>query len=69
MGLVHPADSQSQSHDERFVQCAMDNWWPSPEKVPSAGAFEAQADSLKGYIRGRVLPGLPIKLGFREHAC
>jgi outer membrane protein assembly factor BamB len=32
--------------------------------VPSAGAFEAVADGLKGYIRGRVLPGLPINYDF-----
>jgi outer membrane protein assembly factor BamB len=36
----------------------------APDKVPSAGAFEASADGLKGYIRGRVLPGLPIKQDF-----
>jgi outer membrane protein assembly factor BamB len=31
---------------------------------PSAGAFEASLDNLKGYIRGRVLPGLPITADF-----
>jgi outer membrane protein assembly factor BamB len=31
------------------------------ELIPSAGAFEATLDGLKGYIRGRVLPGLPLK--------
>lgn len=36
------------------------------DKVPSAGAFEAQSDGLKGYIRGRVLPGLPIKQDFES---
>src|SRR5580658_4171903 len=36
----------------------------APDKVPSAGAFEASADGLKGYIRGRVLPGLPIAQNF-----
>jgi len=34
------------------------------DKSPSAGAFEAQADGLKGYMRGRVLPGLPIRQDF-----
>jgi outer membrane protein assembly factor BamB len=36
----------------------------APEKAPSAGAFEAKADGLKGYMRGRVLPGLPINQDF-----
>ncbi|HEX3987848.1 MAG TPA: PQQ-binding-like beta-propeller repeat protein, partial [Verrucomicrobiae bacterium] len=36
------------------------------EKVPSAGAFEGEADDLKGYIRGRVLPGLPIMQDFES---
>ncbi|HEY3856998.1 MAG TPA: PQQ-binding-like beta-propeller repeat protein [Verrucomicrobiae bacterium] len=36
------------------------------EKVPSAGAFEAKVDDLKGYIRGRVLPGLPITQDFES---
>jgi hypothetical protein len=31
---------------------------------PSAGAFEATLGDLKGYIRGRVLPYLPIKQDF-----
>jgi hypothetical protein len=31
---------------------------------PSAGAFEASLGNLKGYFRGRVLPGLPIKQDF-----
>jgi len=30
----------------------------------SAGAFEATLDGLKGYIRGRVLTGLPLKQDF-----
>jgi outer membrane protein assembly factor BamB len=38
----------------------------APEKAPSAGAFEARADGLKGYIRGRVLPGLPISQDFES---
>jgi outer membrane protein assembly factor BamB len=37
-----------------------------PEKAPSAGAFEASADGLKGYMRGRVLPGLPITQDFES---
>ena len=28
------------------------------DKAPSAGAFQATVDGLKGYTRGRVLPGL-----------
>ncbi len=32
--------------------------------TPSAGAFEATVGNLKGYIRGRVLPYLPIKQDF-----
>jgi outer membrane protein assembly factor BamB len=36
----------------------------APEKAPSAGAFEAKADGFKGYMRGRVLPGLPINQDF-----
>ncbi len=34
------------------------------ESKPSAGAFEASLGELKGYIRGRVLPYLPIKQDF-----
>src|SRR4051812_29248576 len=34
------------------------------EPRPSAGAFEATLGQLKGYIRGRVLPYLPIKQDF-----
>lgn len=33
---------------------------------PSAGAFEATLGDLKGYIRGRVLPYLPIKQDFES---
>ncbi len=36
------------------------------DPVPSAGAFEATASSLKGYIRGRVMPHLPLKEDFEE---
>jgi outer membrane protein assembly factor BamB len=32
--------------------------------APSAGAFEASLGNLKGYLRGRVLPGLPIQQDF-----
>ncbi len=38
----------------------------APEAVPSAGAFEASVGDLKGYLRGRVLPGLPIKQDFES---
>jgi hypothetical protein len=31
---------------------------------PSAGAFQAKVGNLKGYMRGRVLPYLPIKQDF-----
>lgn len=34
------------------------------DAVPSAGAFEASLGDLKGYIRGRVLPNLPIRADF-----
>jgi len=40
----------------------------SPEPVLSAGAFEATAGNLKGYIRGRVMPNLPIKQDFESFA-
>ena len=36
----------------------------APDKVLSAGAFEASFNDLKGYIRGRVMPSLPIKQDF-----
>jgi hypothetical protein len=35
-------------------------------KVPSAGAFMAKMGSLSGTLRGRVLPGLPIRENFDE---
>jgi hypothetical protein len=35
-----------------------------PATVPSAGAFLGKYDNLKGTIRGRVLPGLPIMQDF-----
>src|SRR5262249_7943170 len=34
------------------------------DPMPSAGAFEASVGNLHGYMRGRVLPGLPIKQDF-----
>jgi outer membrane protein assembly factor BamB len=34
------------------------------DAVYSAGAFEAESQGLKGYIRGRVMPNLPIKQDF-----
>jgi hypothetical protein len=36
------------------------------ETVPSAGAFEATLGELKGYIRGRVLPYLPLHQDFES---
>ncbi|MGP8200275.1 MAG: PQQ-binding-like beta-propeller repeat protein [Limisphaerales bacterium] len=38
----------------------------APDKTPSAGAFQAKADGLAGYIRGRILPGLPIRQDFKS---
>src|ERR1035438_93605 len=38
----------------------------APDKVLSAGAFQASSDDLKGYIRGRILPGLPIVQDFES---
>ena len=38
----------------------------APDKVVSAGAFMAREDGLKGFIRGRILPGLPIKQDFES---
>lgn len=35
-----------------------------PEPVPSAGMFEASLGDLKGYLRGRVLPALPLAQDF-----
>lgn len=36
----------------------------APDKIGSAGAFEASMGNIKGYIRGRVMPGLPLKEDF-----
>ena len=39
----------------------------APDKVLSAGAFEAaDTNGCKGYVRGRVLPGLPILQDFEK---
>jgi hypothetical protein len=38
------------------------------ESVPSAGAFEGTYDNVKGYIRGRVLPYLPVHQDFESYA-
>jgi outer membrane protein assembly factor BamB len=38
------------------------------DRAPSAGAFEATLDGIKGYIRGRVLPGFPIQQDFETFA-
>jgi len=37
-----------------------------PSARLSAGAFEAQAGDLKGYIRGRILPDLPYRENFES---
>jgi outer membrane protein assembly factor BamB len=34
--------------------------------VPSAGAFEASLGDLRGYFRGRILPGLPLQVDFEN---
>jgi hypothetical protein len=38
----------------------------APEPVPSAGAFEVSKGELKGYMRGRIMPNLPIKQDFES---
>jgi len=38
----------------------------SPDPVVSAGAFEATLGELKGYLRGRAMPSLPIKQDFER---
>jgi outer membrane protein assembly factor BamB len=38
----------------------------APDPVASAGAFEATAGDLKGYTRGRVMPGIPLKQDFES---
>ncbi len=40
----------------------------APEPAPSAGAFEATAGALKGYIRGRVMPNVPTHEDFESFA-
>jgi hypothetical protein len=37
------------------------------ENSPSAGQFEASLGELKGYIKGRVLPGLPLLQDFEKY--
>ncbi len=36
----------------------------APDAVPSAGAFEGSLGNLKGYLRGRVMPNLPMQANF-----
>jgi outer membrane protein assembly factor BamB len=38
----------------------------APDPVASAGAFEATAAGLKGYMRGRVMPSLPLQQDFES---
>lgn len=38
----------------------------APEPKPSAGMFEVSIGTAKGYLRGRVLPNLPIKADFEQ---
>ena len=40
----------------------------SPDAIPSAGAFEGSLGNLKGYMRGRVLPNLPMQADFETFA-
>ena len=40
----------------------------APDAKMSAGAFEAEVDGLRGYIRGRVLPQLPFQEDFESYA-
>jgi hypothetical protein len=37
------------------------------ENVPSAGQFSATLGDLKGFFKGRVLPGLPLKQDFESY--
>jgi outer membrane protein assembly factor BamB len=37
------------------------------ENVPSAGQFEASQGELKGYFKGRILPGLPLTQDFEKY--
>jgi outer membrane protein assembly factor BamB len=39
-----------------------------PDPAPSAGAFEVAWGDLKGYLRGRVMPNLPIRQDFESLA-
>lgn len=38
----------------------------APDPILSAGAFEATYQGLKGYIRGRVMPNIPLKQDFES---
>lgn len=38
----------------------------APDPVPSAGAYKAELDGLTGYIRGRVVPNVPLKENFES---
>jgi len=38
----------------------------APDLISSAGAFEATLGNARGYIRGRVLPGLPLREDFEK---
>ncbi len=38
----------------------------APDPILSAGAFEATYNGLKGYIRGRVMPNIPVKQDFES---
>ncbi len=37
------------------------------ENTPSAGQFEASLGDLKGYFKGRILPGLPLSQDFEKY--
>jgi outer membrane protein assembly factor BamB len=40
----------------------------APDQQPSAGAFQASWGALRGYVRGRVLPDLPLREDFEGFA-
>jgi len=40
----------------------------APDPVPSAGMLQASLGDLHGYLRGRILPNLPLKEDFEEFA-
>ena len=39
----------------------------APDNIPSAGQFQASVGELKGYFKGRILPGVPLKQDFESY--